>query len=109
MYLIFILVILIKSKLQILSNKNEPHQLYPDMKLFDILWSMARTCSKQKLAKNVGDYRSVADLSQEKLGINSGLGRSYISGVERCERNPSLESIERIAKALKVRVSSLTD
>lgn len=70
---------------------------------------MARTSTKQKLAKGVKYYRKAAGLSQEKLGINSGLGRSYISGVERCERNPSLESLEKIAKALRVSVSDLTN
>jgi transcriptional regulator with XRE-family HTH domain len=70
---------------------------------------MARTSTRQKLAKGVKHYRKEAGLSQEKLGFNSGLGRSYISGVERCERNPSLESLEKIAKALKVKVSDLTN
>jgi transcriptional regulator with XRE-family HTH domain len=69
---------------------------------------MARTSTRQKLAKGVKHYRNAAGLSQEKLGINSGLGRSYISGVECCERNPSLESLEKIAKALKIGVSDLT-
>jgi len=70
---------------------------------------MARTSAKQKLGKNVRRYRKEAQLSQEQLGNLSGLGRSYISGVERAERNPSLESLERIAKVLKTKVSNLTD
>jgi transcriptional regulator with XRE-family HTH domain len=39
-------------------------------------------------------------LSQEQLAAKSGLDRTYISGVERGARNPSLKSAQRIANAL---------
>ena len=51
---------------------------------------------------------SVAEL-QEKLGETTGLDRTYISGIERGVRNPSLKNIEKLAKALDVKVSELTD
>jgi transcriptional regulator with XRE-family HTH domain len=37
----------------------------------------------------------------------AGLDRTYIGGVERGERNPSLESIAKIAKALDVPIANL--
>jgi transcriptional regulator with XRE-family HTH domain len=69
---------------------------------------MARTSVLQKLGKQVQQHRKAAGLSQETLGNMTELGRSYISGVERGVRNPSIRSLEKIAKVLKVNVSDLT-
>ncbi|HVX01063.1 MAG TPA: helix-turn-helix transcriptional regulator [Candidatus Babeliaceae bacterium] len=70
---------------------------------------MARTSSKQKLGKKVRELRKAKDWTQEKLEENSGLDRTYISDIERGMRNPSLKSLEKLAKALKIKVSDLTD
>jgi len=43
--------------------------------------------------------------SQEKLADLCELHRTYIGGIERGERNPSLENIYKIAKALDVSLS----
>jgi transcriptional regulator with XRE-family HTH domain len=51
--------------------------------------------------------RADAGLSQEMLAELSGLHRTYIGSVERCERNVSVDNIERIAMALQVDVSDL--
>lgn len=51
--------------------------------------------------------RADAGLSQETLAELSGLHRTYIGSVERCERNVSVDNIERIAMALQVDVSDL--
>lgn len=69
---------------------------------------MARTNVQQKLGKKVRQLRKDAGLSQEKLGELTGLDRTYISGIERGIRNPSLRNIEKIAKALKAKVSTIT-
>lgn len=45
--------------------------------------------------------RTESELSQEKLADLAGLHFTYVSSVERGERNISLENIERLAKALK--------
>lgn len=46
-------------------------------------------------------------LSQEELADCCGLDRSYIGGIERGERNPSVTVISRIAGGLKISVSDL--
>lgn len=46
--------------------------------------------------------RKSRGLSQEDLALESGLARSYLSGVERGVRNISLVNICRLAAALKV-------
>jgi transcriptional regulator with XRE-family HTH domain len=68
---------------------------------------MARTTAQQKLGKKLRKLRLDADLSQEKLGEITGLDRTYISGIERGVRNPSLRNIEKLARALKVKTSEL--
>jgi len=57
---------------------------------------------------NLGDYfgaavrkhRELLRLSQEELAERARMDRTYMSGVERGVRNPSLEVMQRIAIAL---------
>ena len=53
-------------------------------------------------ARNVRRTRAVRKLSQEKLALEAGLNRTYISAVERSEQNISLDNIARVARALGV-------
>lgn len=54
------------------------------------------------LAKNMRKLRAARGLSQEALAHESGINRTYLSSVERAERNVSIDNIARIAKALGV-------
>ena len=53
--------------------------------------------------------REEMQLSQEALAETAGLHRTYIGMIERAEKNITLANIEKIAKALGVRPSSLID
>lgn len=57
----------------------------------------------------VRELRLRAGMSQEALAIRSNLDRSYIGGVERGERNVSLENIFKLTNALDVDMSYFFD
>ena len=57
--------------------------------------------------ENIKKYRNELGLSQEELAEKSGLHRTYISSIERFQRNVSLENVQRIADALNVEVHLL--
>jgi transcriptional regulator with XRE-family HTH domain len=60
------------------------------------------------LGSNVRRYRQRRALTQERLAASADLDPTYISGIERGVRNPSILSVIRIAKALETNVSSLS-
>lgn len=45
-------------------------------------------------------HRELLKLSQEELADRSGLDRTYISGVERGVRNPTVQVMQKLAEAL---------
>ena len=51
--------------------------------------------------------RSELCISQEELAFRAKLHRTYVSDIERGSRNPSLENIAKLAKALETSVSHL--
>jgi transcriptional regulator with XRE-family HTH domain len=44
--------------------------------------------------------RERTELSQEELAFRAGMDRTYVSGIERGRRNPSLKSMQRVAAQL---------
>lgn len=62
-----------------------------------------------KFGKRVRKARKALDISQEELAHIADSNRTYISDVERGTRNPSIEVVERIAKALEVKIGTLLD
>lgn len=57
--------------------------------------------------KRVRELREIKGWSQERLAEEAGLDRSYVGGIERGDRNPSLKNIARMARALGVHISEL--
>lgn len=51
--------------------------------------------------------RTRAGLSQEALGMDADLHRTFVSMVERGERNVTIATVEKLAKALKCRMADL--
>lgn len=60
------------------------------------------------LGERIRTERVKADLTQEQLAEKAGVARNYIGNIERAEHKVTLETLERIAKALNLRVSNLT-
>lgn len=61
------------------------------------------------LSDNIKKYRKDKKLSQEKLALASGVDRSYMSEIERCLANPSLDLLLKISNALDVEPSKLLE
>ena len=57
---------------------------------------------RQQLGINVQKFRKELGFSQETLAFECGLHRTYISGVERGVRNPTVLVLQKIATGLKV-------
>lgn len=55
------------------------------------------------------EIRKEKGLSQEKLALESGIARSYLSGVERGKRNIALINIHKLANTLGVPASMLLE
>jgi len=63
----------------------------------------------KRFGANVRALREKRELSQEELAEIADLDRTYIGGLERGERNATLGSILRIAKALKSSATELCE
>lgn len=57
--------------------------------------------------KRVRELRKCRGMSQEVLGFEANLDRTYISGIERGVRNVSLRNIAALSEALKVSLEEL--
>lgn len=81
----------IKEKMRILQKKTDAMD-------DDILKRFGLTIKRLREKKGI---------SQEKLGEISDLHRTYIGMIERAEKNVTLKSIEKLAKALEMEISEI--
>lgn len=59
------------------------------------------------VGRNVRQARQAVGLSQEALADKAGIDRTYVSGVERGVRNPTVIIVARLAEALDVAAADL--
>ena len=64
---------------------------------------------RKTVGKNILAFRKQAGMTQEQLSEKADLHCTYLSDVERGVENISLDSLARIAKALKVKLSELVN
>ena len=64
---------------------------------------------RRRLGLNLKRLREEQGFSQEGFADHCGLHRTYISGIERGVRNPTVLVLDKIAKALRVRAGALLD
>ncbi len=61
----------------------------------------------KRFGKAIRRRRRELDLSQEELAERAELHQTYISDIERGGRNPSLENVEKLARALEISIARL--
>ena len=64
---------------------------------------------RRRLGLNLKKLREEQGFSQESFADHCGLHRTYISGIERGVRNPTVVILDKIAKGLKVPAGQLLD
>jgi transcriptional regulator with XRE-family HTH domain len=62
---------------------------------------------RRRLGLNVQRLRRARGWSQEEFAERAGLHRTYISGVERGVRNPTITIVGRLAEALEATIGEL--
>lgn len=62
-----------------------------------------------KFGKKLKEIRLKKDLSQGDVAKILGVHRTYISGLERGVRNPSLLTVQKVAKALGIKSKELIE
>lgn len=61
----------------------------------------------KRFGRQLRQLREGMGLSQEAFADRCGLDRTYISGIERGKRNPSLRNVAKIADALRLPLSKI--
>ena len=86
------------------SRSKSPNRLPPP-------WLSSPHPQQQKadlqVATAVRDLRHVRNLSQRQLATRMGVPRTYISKIENGKAMPTLSSLDRLARALQVDISTL--
>lgn len=59
--------------------------------------------------KNLREIRTKADVTQESLGLDAGLGKNQVGLIERGEVNVTISTLKKLAKSLKVEPKELLD
>ncbi|MGQ0589111.1 MAG: helix-turn-helix domain-containing protein [Sphingosinicella sp.] len=62
---------------------------------------------RKRLGKNLRRLRQERGIGQEKFALEHGIDRTYVSGIERGVRNPTITVVQRLADALEVPIAEL--
>lgn len=60
-----------------------------------------------RFGQKVRNERLKLNISQEEMAERAGVHRTYIGMIERGEKNITLENIEKLSKALKLKLSDI--
>ena len=61
----------------------------------------------QLLGANVRHYRKLKGYTQDRLAADAEMERSYVSDLERGQRNPTVKALGKLAMALEVEPAAL--
>lgn len=70
---------------------------------------MSSLTTSEKIGIKISILRKKLKYSQEKLAELSDLSKNSISTIERGESKPSIDTLDRIAKALNIELKDLVD
>ena len=62
---------------------------------------------RQIVARNLRVLRKQKGLSQEELAFQAGINRNYVGQIEREEKSPTIDVIEKLCSSLEVSPSTL--
>ena len=68
---------------------------------------MEKNSIREILAKNLRENRRKCGFSQEKLAENTGISTQYLAMMEIARKFPSSDVLERLAKAMGIKVYEL--
>jgi transcriptional regulator with XRE-family HTH domain len=77
------------------------------MKRYKAPGGRAMENAKTLLGRRIRYLRNQQEMTQEALGPAAELSAKYLGSIERGEKNPSMDNLEKIARALKVELSEL--
>jgi transcriptional regulator with XRE-family HTH domain len=63
--------------------------------------------ARKQFGKKIRSLRKKMGISQEELGFRAGLHRTYIGAIQRGEQNISIDNIQKLAKALRIKAADL--
>jgi len=63
----------------------------------------------KQVGSKIRKYRIVKGFSQEELAFEADLHRAYVGQIERGEKNIGVQNLQKIATALKIKISKLID
>jgi transcriptional regulator with XRE-family HTH domain len=61
----------------------------------------------EKVAMRLKKLRRDRGLSQEELAAKAGISRTYLARLETARQDPTLATLEKLAKALRVKLEML--
>ncbi len=62
---------------------------------------------EEQVGKNIQKVRKSRGLTQQELADKIDMNRAHLGHLEQGRKSPSLETLEKIAKALKVQIKDL--
>jgi len=66
-----------------------------------------RSNISEKIGKRIAELRKEKGLTQEQLAVKINMDRTFVGYLEKGDRNPSVETANKIARALGVKISEI--
>jgi transcriptional regulator with XRE-family HTH domain len=64
---------------------------------------------RERVATRIKALREQREMTQEQLAEKAGVSRTYLARLETARQDPTLSTLEKLAKALRVKVSAIIE